>query len=55
MIQQWFVENWLQAATFLAVAVMFFKVSRWSGIVDTRVANLEGWMKGHMERHHGGD
>ena len=53
--QQWLIDNGLQVATLIAVAVLFHRVSRWSGIVDTQIKNLNGWMQGHMERHHGGD
>ncbi len=50
---QWIIEHGIGAATLLAIIVIGFKVSRWSGVVDTRTTNLEGWLKSHIENHPG--
>ncbi len=47
------INSAIGAGTLLAIIVIGFKVSRWSGIVDTRTTNLEGWLKSHIENHPG--
>ncbi len=52
-LQDWFIQNSIEMATLLAIIIIGFKISRWSGIVDNRITNLEGWLKSHIEHHPG--
>ena len=52
-MEQWLTDNWLQASTLIALVVLIWKGSRWTGILETKVSNLEGWMKAHIEHHPG--
>lgn len=50
---QWLIDNGVQVATLITVFVLVIKGSRWSGVQETRITNLEGWMKSHIEHHPG--
>ena len=52
-IQEWLVNNSVQIATLITLVAIGWRMSRWSGVVDTRIDNLEGWLKGHVEHHPG--
>ncbi len=50
----WFLDNIVQVTTLLTLAVLIARLSRWSGIMENRVHNLEEWKKQHIEFTHGG-
>ncbi len=50
-MQQWLIDNGIQVATLITMFVFIVKVSRWSGVQETKTANLEGWLKSHIENH----
>ena len=50
---QWLIDNGVQVATLVTLFVFIAKVSRWTGVVDTRQTNLEGWLKSHVDNHPG--
>jgi len=52
-MQQWLIDHGIQAATLVSLCVFIWKMSRWSGIQETRITNLEGWLKSHIEQHPG--
>ena len=52
-MQQWFIDNGLQVATLLTMVVILVKGSRWTGIMETKITNLEGWFKSHIANHPG--
>lgn len=47
-----YLVNGMSVATFVAVMLIFAKIMRWSGIVDTRLDKVEGWQRSHMEEQH---
>ncbi len=52
-MQEWLIDNGLQVATLITLVILIFKVSRWSGIIETRITNLEGWLSSHTKNHPG--
>ncbi len=50
---QWLIDNGIQITTLIAMVVLVAKVWRWSGIQETRITNLEGWMQNHIDHHPG--
>lgn len=53
-MMEWLVNNGIQVATLVTLAVVIAKVNRWVGIMETRVAGLEEWKKQHIQFTHGG-
>jgi len=52
-IEQWILDNGVGIGTLITLIVLVAKLSRWSGVVDTRITNLEGWLKSHTSDHGG--
>ena len=50
----WLTNNGLQVATLITLAVLIAKMFNWVGVVNTRIDNLEAWLKRHVEHSHGG-
>lgn len=47
-----YIMSGMTIATFIAVMIIFAKVMRWSGIVDTKLEALENWQRSHMKEQH---
>ena len=45
--------NGMNIATFITVISILAVVMRWTGIVDTKITNLEEWKKLHIAQRHG--
>ncbi len=52
-LSQW-IGNGLNVATFVIVAFGAVKLAKWTGVVETRITNLEGWLGRHVNNHPGG-
>ena len=47
-----YMMNGMTIATFIAVMIIFAKVMRWSGKVDTKIEAFESWQRTHMKEQH---
>jgi len=45
--------NGMNIATFITVISILAVVMRWTGIVDTKITNLEEWKNSHIAQRHG--
>lgn len=52
-MQAWFADNGIQAGTLISIFILIATIWRWSGIQETRIKNLEGWMQNHVDHHPG--